>query len=138
MGTTGAFLSQIEVFIEIDSSVRAGIYAALTAGAFDRIDNNQTIFAAVDSAINFAGIHTGSITAVSAHNGIVSHLNSRNLTANKLIEFQPELADLRLRFGVRSPIIGYMFIFTSNLAVVTTIAICTIMYKYFQLIYLHQ
>jgi hypothetical protein len=40
MGASGAFLSDIETFIEVDGFVRAGIHAVLAAGALDRIDDD--------------------------------------------------------------------------------------------------
>jgi hypothetical protein len=136
MGAACAFLSQIKIVIEVDGLVRTGIYTALTAGAFDGIYDNQSVFSLVDGILNFAGCHTGSIIAMIAHQSGVGDFNSGYLTPDFFIQLQPELSGFRLGLGIRSPIINYMLVFAGNLAVITTIADRIIMNKYFQFTYL--
>ena len=46
---TGAFLRQVEVLVEVDDVVRAGIHAVLAAGALVRVDDHEAVFALVDA-----------------------------------------------------------------------------------------
>ena len=54
--------------------------------------------------------------------GGIGYFDPGDLASYLLIKFQPELAGIGLRFGDRSPIIGYMLVLTGNLAVVAPIA----------------
>jgi hypothetical protein len=135
MRAARAFLGQVQIIVEVNGIVRTGIHAVLTARAFDRINDDQSILSLVNG-VYFTGRHTGSIIAMLAHQGGVSYLDPGYLTPDFFIQFQPELSDFGLGLGIRSPIIGHMLVFTGDLAVITTIADRIIMYKYFQFIFL--
>jgi hypothetical protein len=50
-----------------------------------------------------------------------------------MIQFQPELPGIRLRFCIGTPVIADMFVLAGNLATVATIAMGNIMNKDFHL-----
>jgi len=84
MSTAGTFLSKIQVLIEVDYSVRAGIHTVLAAGAFDRIDDDQSVIPAINCAFHFAGIHARSILAVVAEDRVIGYFHPGDLAANIL------------------------------------------------------
>jgi hypothetical protein len=63
------------------------------------------------------------------------HLDLGDGASDKLIEFHPELAGIRLGFGIGGPVIGDMLILAGNLAVVATITDRNIDNKSFHLLY---
>jgi hypothetical protein len=138
MGAAGAFLGQVQIVIEVNGFVRAGVDAALAAGALNRINDYQPIFSLIDRTINFAGRHAGGIRTMIAEEWIIGYLDSGYLPSNGLGQLQPELAGIRLRFSIRGPVIGDMLILAGDLAVVAAIADRTIMNKYFHFISLLQ
>jgi hypothetical protein len=92
-----------------------------TAGTFIRIYDYQTVFSLINGTLDPTGLDTLWVITVITQSRNIVHLNLGDSPSYILIQFQPELADIGLRFGIRSPIIGYMLIFTSDLAVITAI-----------------
>jgi hypothetical protein len=130
MRAARAFLGYVEVIIEEDGMVRTGIHTTFAASAFNRIQDDQAIFPLVDG-IYGTGLHAGGIITVIAKLGNIIHLDLGNSAANMLIQFQPELAGIRLRPGIRRPIIGYMFILAGYLTAIAAVADRDIYHKNF-------
>jgi hypothetical protein len=122
MGTASAFLGNIQVLIEVNGIIRASINTILTASAFYRVQDYQTIFSLIKSSFNRTRFHARSIVTMLAQYRHIMHLDLGHCSSNKLILFQPELPGVRLRLGVWGPIIRHVFIFAGNLTAITSIA----------------
>jgi hypothetical protein len=123
MSTTGAFLSDIQIFIEEDDIVRTGINTVLTAGAPPRVDNDEAVVSLVNGPFDRTGIHTRSLITVHAEMRAVSHLDFRHSPSHSLGKLKPELSGIRLWLSNRGPIIGDMFILANNLTGMTAVAL---------------
>jgi hypothetical protein len=121
VGTAGALLSQVETLVEKDRIVRAGILAQLAADAFFRFDENKPVVTLGDGICG-ARFDAGRVIAMVAQPGDVCHDYFGHLTAHLFIDPNPELAGVRLGFGVGCPVVADMFIFTGDLAAVAAIA----------------
>jgi hypothetical protein len=53
---------------------------------------------------------------------LVSDFDLGNLSTHIVVNFIPELPGIRLWFGDRRPVIGYMLILTSDLAIIAAVA----------------
>ena len=122
MRATGALLRQVEVFVEEDHIVRAGGHAEAAAGALLGIEDDQAVIALVGRARDGARFDARSIVTVLAQVRAVSHLHLRHGAADLLLKVQPELADLRLRFGDGRPVVTDVLVLADDLAVVAAIA----------------
>jgi hypothetical protein len=120
MGASCALLSNVQIFIEKDGVMGAGIGAELAAHALLRVDNDQPIIALID-CLGFTIGDAGCIVAMVAHFGNIGHLDFGHLSANQLGQTQPELPGIGLRFGIGCPVVGHMFILASNLAAVAAV-----------------
>jgi hypothetical protein len=131
MSTTSAFLSDIQIFIEEDDSVRTGIDAILAACALHWVDDDEAILSLVNSPFDGAGIHTGSLITVHAKMWAVSHFDFRHSPSHFLGKLKPELPGIGLRLCNGCPIIGDMFILANDLTGMTAVALCYINHKNF-------
>ena len=89
MGTAGAFLGYVEVLVEVNNSVRAGVNTALAAGALHRVDDNQAVISLVDGAFYGTCRDAGSLIAVHAENRDIVHLDLGYGAPDKLINNSP-------------------------------------------------
>jgi len=121
MGTATAFLGDVEVFIEIDLAPGTGIHTGFTTGAFHRVNDHQAVLSLVDGALDGTVFQTGGIITMHAGNGQIMHLDLGDSAPDELMQFEPELAGIRLGFGIGSPVVGDMLILTSDLTVVTSV-----------------
>jgi hypothetical protein len=64
---------------------------------------------------------TGGVVAVLAENRDIVHFNLGHGTADVFSKSHPELAGIRLWFGIGCPVVTDMLILAGNLAVVTAI-----------------
>jgi hypothetical protein len=113
----------MEVLVIIDNFVGTIMYTIPAAGAFLGVNDNQPIITAVDSSFNGARSHTWGISAMHAHYRLIDHPDLRDSPSFLVVYLHPELACVRLRFGIRCPIIPTMFILTSYLAIITADAL---------------
>jgi hypothetical protein len=63
--------------------------------------------------------------------GNIVHFYLGHRAADELILFHPELAGVRLRFGVGRPVVADMFVLAGNLATIATITNANVDDKYF-------
>jgi len=121
MGAHGALLGYIEVGIEVDYSVGAGIEAIPGSGALLRIDDDDAVVPLVD-CLTLAHRDARGIVAVLAD---IMHIPDSDLGDSALDDIgdlHPELAGIRLGLGDRSPVIAHVLILAGNLAVVAAVA----------------
>jgi hypothetical protein len=130
MGTAGAFLGQPQPLIKGDRAVGAGIDTELAAVAFSRVDLDQSVFPLADRFMG-ASRDAGSVITVLAHRGLVGHLDLGDRPMDNLIELVPELARHLHRLGIGHPVVADVLVLTGNLATVTSITLCSIVYKDF-------
>jgi hypothetical protein len=63
---------------------------------------------------------------VLAGNKYIRVLNMRNLPPDILVQLPPELPRKRLRLGIRRPVVAAVFVLTTNLAAITSLAVVNI------------
>jgi len=122
MSAAGTFLGYVQVFIEVNDMVGAGINTALAAGALYRVDDDQSVISLIDSAFYRAGWDTRSIVAMHTEDGEIMHLDLGYSTSDELVLLQPEMSCVWLGFGIRCPVISHMLVLAGNLTAVAAIA----------------
>jgi hypothetical protein len=122
MSTTGALLSDVQVFIEEDDIIRTGIDTVLAAGALHRVDDDEAILSLINSPFDRAGVHAGSLVAVHTEMRAVSHFDLGHSPSHPFGKLKPELPGIGLWLGDRCPIIGDMFILANDLTGMTAVA----------------
>jgi hypothetical protein len=122
MSAAGAFLSYVEIFVEVNGAVRTSVEAAPATRAFFRVYDNQPIFSFVYGALYRACRETGRIFAVHTQCGDIVHLDLGHAAPDVFIHLKPELAGVRLGFGVWSPVVADMFVLAGNLAAIASVA----------------
>ena len=50
------------------------------------------------------------------------HLNLGHSSPDKLVQLQPELSGVRLRLGIRGPVVSNMLVLAGNLTTITSVA----------------
>jgi hypothetical protein len=130
MSTASAFLSDIQVLIEENDIVRTGIDTILAASALHWVDNDKAIVSLVNSSFDWASIHAGSLIAMHAEMGTVSHFNFWHSPSHFFSKLKPELPGVGLWLGDRCPIICDMFIFANDLTRMTSVTLRYINNKY--------
>jgi hypothetical protein len=133
MGATGAFLSDVQVLVEVDYTVRAGINAIPLSGAFLRVDDYYPIVPLV-YCVAPTGWDAWCFIAVHAQVRPVGHLDFGNGAPDFLKKLHPKLACVRLRLSIGSPVIAHMLVFACYLAAVATVTYRKVYNKYFHLL----
>jgi hypothetical protein len=123
MSTTGAFLSDVQAFIEEDDTIRTGVDTVLAPGALDRVDDDEAVLSLINSPFDRAGIHAGRLIAVHAEMRAVGDLDLGHSPPHSFGKLKPELPGIGLGLGDRRPIIGDMFILANNLTGMTAVAL---------------
>jgi hypothetical protein len=124
MCAAGAFLSDIETRIEEDNIIGTsiGIEAILASGAFIRIDDNQSIGAAI-YCLNLTGRYARRLFTMLTRYEYIRYPYMWSFTPGSLMYLTPELSYFRLRFSIWCPIIRAMLVLTGNLTRVASDAI---------------
>jgi hypothetical protein len=122
--TARSLLGYKKVLVEVDDAVWTGIcvHAGTAASTFNRIYNDKAVGSTINGFCG-AGVNTRSIftmLAGSKHIGYLYMCVSPPLCLNHLA---PEMPGVRLRFGIRSPIVTAMFIFAADLATIATVTL---------------
>jgi hypothetical protein len=126
MGAEGTFLRDVEILVEIyNPGIRAGIDAVLPTGAFLGIDNYYSIVPLVYRPL-FAGADAGRLVAVLAYRVVIGNLDLRDRSPDHIGYLHPELAGIRLRFGIWGPVVANVFVLAGDLAVITAAALVDI------------
>jgi hypothetical protein len=133
MGATGAFLSDVQVLVEVDDTIRAGINAISMPGAFLRVDDYYPVFPFV-YCVALTGWDAWCFIAVHAQMRPVGHPDFGNGAPDFLKKLHPKLAGIRLRLGIGSPVVAHMLVLAYYLAAVTTVTYRQVYNKYFHLL----
>jgi hypothetical protein len=121
VAATGAFLRDVQLFVQENKVMRAGIDAQLAAGAFYRVDDHQTIGALIN-CLRLAVGDAWSVVAVMAHLWDIADADMRYVTVYRFLHAEPELTGIWLGFGIGGPVVADMFVFTGNLTAVAAVA----------------
>jgi hypothetical protein len=52
MGAAGAFLGDVKVFVQVNNAIGTGVNAGLAAGAFLRVNDDESVLSSVYDTIN--------------------------------------------------------------------------------------
>jgi hypothetical protein len=119
MSAASAFLGYFECFVEVDLAIRAFTYTTHASTAFLGVDDNKTVIPGIYS-IAWTRINTGSTFTVLAGDKRKGYFHLGYSPSDFFIYLAPELTCFRLRFGIWSPIVATVFIFTGNLTGMTS------------------
>jgi hypothetical protein len=125
MSAKGALLRYVRFVIEIDSPVRARLDAKTVSPALLGVDDYYPVVPLVDGVFP-AGLEAGGIVAMLADIVQVAHPYLRRRSPDHIGHLVPEVAGIRLRFGIGRPVNADVLILAGNLAVVTTVALINI------------
>jgi hypothetical protein len=90
-------LRHIQLFIEKDGVVGAGVCAQLTTDTFFRIDDDQSVCTLVD-CLCLALLNTGGVVTMVAEVRGIGNLDMGDMAANHFSQPDPELTGVRLWF----------------------------------------
>jgi hypothetical protein len=122
MGTAGAFLSDVEVFVKVNDTIRARVNTGLTARAFHRVNYHQPVVSLVYGTFYGTCRDAQCLIAVHTQDRHIVHLNLGRSSPDKFVHLQPELSSVWLRLGIGCPVIADMLILAGNLAAITSVA----------------
>jgi hypothetical protein len=128
MNAARALLRQLELGVEIDIAIWAGVNAKPASGAFLGINDHQPIGPGVYGR-HRTFFYTRSIDTMPARDKHMGDLNMRHVSSLSFIHFTPKMSPFRLGLGIRGPIIAAVLVLASNLALATSTALINIYYK---------